>query len=153
MPYSNRSTPSRQPSTPHNDGDEDGEGEEEEGASPNTGPPTASSSPIASRHLHSAKPSTLDLRNRLPPLLQVDERSSLLVNSDPGRSRNYTSEPNTSLPRFSRRNSISGSLRQPMHHRRSGSLGLRLAAAVSSNWRKQDTSLTETKTSMVADDR
>ena len=152
MPYSDRSTPSRQPSTPHDDGDEDAEEEEEE-VSPNTVPPTNTSSPVASRHLHSTKPSTLDLRNRLPPLLQVDERSSLLVNSDPGRSRNYTSEPNTSLPRFSRRNSVSGSLRQPMNHRRSGSLGVRLAAAVTSNWRKQDISLPDTKPSVLADDR
>ena len=153
MPYSDRSTPSRQPSTPHEDGDEDTEAKEDEEVATNTGPATNSSSPIASRHLHSTKPSTLDLRNRLPPLLQVDERSSLLVTSDPGRSRNYTSEPNTSLPRFSRRNSVSGSLRQPMNHRRSGSLGVRLAAAVTANWRKQDTSLPDTKASVFADDR
>ena len=84
--------------------------------------------------------------------IQLDEHSSLLANQD-GGPRNYTSEPNTSRPRFSRRNSVAGSLRQSIHHRRSGSLSARLVSAIGNNWRRQDGDMSVAKTPLFADDR
>ena len=148
MPRSNRSTPSRQPSLAPDEQDE----EDDDQPSPRTGPSQSSNSPTAPRRLHSARPSELDLRNRLPPRLQLDEQSSLLSHPD-GVQRTYISEPNTSIPRFSRRSSIAGSLRQSIHHHRASSLGVRLATAVGANWRRNEGGLSESKASIFNDDR
>jgi chloride channel 3/4/5 len=111
-------------------------------------------SPTATRRLHSARASELDLRSRLPSRTFLDENSSLLANPD-GALQNYTyaSEPNTSMPRFSRRQSVAGSLRQPKNHSRSSSWGVRLAAAVGSNWRRGEAELSESKGSLWTDER
>ena len=155
MPRSSRSTLSRQPSLKRDEDEQEveveGEGEEDE-ASPRTGPSVASTSLTTTRRLHSARTSELDLRNRLPSRLQIDENSSLLGYPDGGL-RNYTSEPNTSMPRFSRRNSAVGSLRQSIHHRRSSSLGVRLVTGASTGWRGGESGLSESKGSIFMDER
>ena len=144
MPRSERSTPSHRLSIATDSQDEDGD---------YTPPRTAhSGSPVIARRLHSARPSDLDLRNRMSLRIQPDEQSSLLANQD-GGPRNYTSEPNTSRPRFSRRNSVAGSLRQSIHHRRSGSLSARLVSAIGTSWRRQEGDMSESKTPLFADDR
>lgn len=112
---------------------------------------TGNTSPTALRWLHSARASDLDLRNRIPSRLIVDEHSGLLAHHD-GASRSYTA-PNTSMPRFSRRQSAAGSLRLAKHHSRSSSWGVRLAAAVGSNWRRNDGGLSESKGSLFTDER
>ena len=109
-------------------------------------------SPLATRRLHSARTSDLDLRSRIPSRLHIDENSSLLAHQD-GASRNYTSEPNTSIPRFSRRHSAAGSFRQPKNHSRSSSWGVRLASAVGSSWRPNEGGLSESKASIFTDER
>ena len=113
---------------------------------------TSPPSPLAGRRLHSARTSELDLRSRLPSRLHIDEHSSLIAFQD-GIARNYTSEPNTSMPKFARHNSGVGSLRQPKNHSRSSSLGVRLASAVSSSWRRNDGGLSESKASIFTDER
>lgn len=110
------------------------------------------SSPVAARRLHSARTSDLDLRARLPGRLQLDEQSSLLVNAD-GLLKRYTSAPNTSLPRFSRRQSASGSIRVPKNHSRSSSWGVRLATALLSERRPTDAGLSESRGSIFTDER
>ncbi|MCJ1316742.1 hypothetical protein MMC15_002063 [Xylographa vitiligo] len=114
---------------------------------------TGHTSPTAIRRLHSARASDLDLRSRIPSRLLIDEQSSLLGHQD-GGPRNYSyTAPNTSMPRFSRRQSAAGSLRQPKNHSRSSSWGVRLAAAVGSNWRRNDSALSESKASLFTDER
>ena len=114
---------------------------------------TGHTSPTAIRRLHSARTSDLDLRNRIPSRLLIDEQSSLLRHQD-GTLRNYShTAPNTSRPRFSRRQSAAGSLRQPKNHSRSNSWGVRLATAVSSKWRGNEGSLSESKGSLFTDER
>ncbi|MCJ1392659.1 hypothetical protein MMC18_005529 [Xylographa bjoerkii] len=114
---------------------------------------TGHTSPTATRRLHSARTSDLDLRSRMPSRLLIDEQSSLLGHQE-GGSRNYSyTAPNTSMPRFSRRQSTAGSLRQLKNHSRSSSWGMRLAAAVGSNWRRNDGGLSESKGSLFTDER
>ena len=109
------------------------------------------SSPVATRRLHSARTSDLDLRSRLPSRLQsTDERSSLLAFGD-GTGRSYTA-PNTARPRFSRTNSQS-SLRLPKHHSRASSWGVRLASALGSGRKFTSTGLEESRASIFMDER
>ena len=129
---------------------------EEEDEGDDIGSPRASAllptSPVAARRLHSARTSELDLRSRLPGRLQPDEHSSLLASPD-GTMRKYTSAPNTSLPRFSRRQSVTGSIWIPKNHSRSSSWGVRLATALGSERRRTDGGLSESKSSLFTDER
>ena len=102
-------------------------------------------SPAATRRLHSARTSDLNLRSRLPSQLTLDERSGLLAFSD-GRSRTYMSAPNTARPRLSGPPSTS-SIRPLKHHSRASSWGVRLASALGSS------GLAESKASMFVDER
>jgi len=145
-PQMPRSATSRHPSLALYEQDDDN------GDDSPTGLSAGTPSPTATRRLHSARASDLDLRNRLPSRLLIDEHSSLLGNSD-GVSYSYTSAPTTSKPRYSRRQSIVGSFRQSKHHSRSSSWGTRLASAVSSNWRRNDGGLSESKPSLFTDER
>ncbi|KAL9598593.1 MAG: hypothetical protein Q9179_003846 [Wetmoreana sp. 5 TL-2023] len=128
------------------DGDED---EDED----TTFPPVAAglatpTSPTATRRLHSARTSDLDLRSRLPSKLQVDEHSNLLAFSD--GNRNYTSAPNTAGPR---RPSRSGSIHIPRHHSRSNSLSDRLVSALGFDRGRGEAGLAESKVSLFTDER
>lgn len=129
----------------------DEEGEEDDDFSTHTSSLTPSS-PVATRRLYSARTSELDLRHRLPSRLQLDEQSSLLAFPD-GLQRSYTSEPNTSRPQFSERQSISGSIRLRRNHSRASSWGVRLATALGSERRPGEAGLTESKASLFIDER
>ena len=105
-------------------------------------------SPTATRRLHSARTSDVDLRRRLPARLPITEQSSLLEFGD-GGTRSYT-EPNTAIPRFSRQPS-QGSLRL-RHHSRASSWGFHLASALGSA-RKLTDGMAESKASIFMDER
>lgn len=105
------------------------------------------SSPAATRRLHSARTSDLDLRSRLPSRLQLDENSNLLAFSD--GVRNYTSAPNTAARIPSR----AGSILIPKHHSRSNSLGVRLANALGLDRNRSESGLAESKVSLFTDER
>ncbi|KAL9632171.1 MAG: hypothetical protein Q9164_005486 [Protoblastenia rupestris] len=105
-------------------------------------------SPSATRRLHSARTSDLDLRSRLPSRMAVDETSSLLSFGH-NRSKSYT-EPNTALPRFSRVAS-QNSLRIPKNHSRASSWGFHLSAALGSGRRFPD--MSDSKASFYIDER
>ena len=141
-----RSTSSLHPSSTLEEEDED-----DGVASPRANVP-APTSPVAIRRLHSARTSELDLRSRMPGRLQIGEQSSLLANAD-GKWRKYTSAPNTSLPRPSRRQSATGSIIVPKNHSRSSSWGLRLATALVSERRPTDAGLSESRGSILTDER
>ncbi|KAL8756647.1 MAG: hypothetical protein Q9184_004430 [Pyrenodesmia sp. 2 TL-2023] len=108
-------------------------------------------SPAATRRLHSARASDLDLRSRLPSRLQLDENSNLLAFAD--GNRNYTSVPNTATRIPSR----AGSILIPKHHHRSGSLGVRLASALGFDQSRRssrgEAGLAESKVSLFTDER
>lgn len=109
------------------------------------------SSPTASRRLHSARTSELDLRSRLPSRLQsYDERSGLLAFGD-GNTRSYTA-PNTARPRFSRQNS-QGSLFLPKHHSRANSWGHRLINSLGSGRKFSAGGMEDSKASIFMDER
>ena len=106
-------------------------------------------SPTATRRLHSARTSELDLRRRMPSKQQsYDERSSLLAD---GNTRSYTA-PNTARPRFSRRSS-QVSLRMPKNHSRASSWGLHLASALGSGRKFTENGMGESKASIFMDER
>ncbi|KAL8968305.1 MAG: hypothetical protein Q9183_002525 [Haloplaca sp. 2 TL-2023] len=105
-------------------------------------------SPAATRRLHSARTSDLDLRSRLPSRLQLDEHSNLLAFSD--GARNYTSAPNTAGHRIPSR---AGSVLIPRHHSRSNSLGVRLASALGFDTGRGESGLAESKVSLFTDER
>ncbi|KAL8876903.1 MAG: hypothetical protein Q9205_002407 [Flavoplaca limonia] len=109
-------------------------------------------SPTATRRLHSARTSDLDLRSRLPSRLpsrlHLDEHSNLLAFSD--GMRNYTSAPNTA---GHRRSSRASSIIVPKHHNRSGSLGVRLATALGFDTGRGEAGLAESKVSLFTDER
>lgn len=109
------------------------------------------SSPTLLRRIRSTRTSDLDLRNRIPSRLPLDEHSSLLSYAD-GDSRNYTSEPITALPPFSRRQSRVSTFRFSKNHSRASSWGARLANAGGFD-RRGDMGLAESKTSLFADER
>ena len=88
----------------------------------------------------------------MPSRLELDEQSSLLTYPD-GYARNYTSAPNTSRPQYSRRQSKAASIRLTRNHSRSSSWGVRLASAVSSNWGRNGTGLSDSKGSLFTDER
>lgn len=134
----------------HEDEEGEGAGEEEEienlfSSHTDIQTPT---SPAAVRRLHSARTSDLDLRSRRPSRLHLDEQSSLLVFPD-GLQRNYSSEPTVSVPGFSRRQSVSGSIRLPRNHSRASSWGFRGAGGTGSDRR----SLAESRTLFPPDER
>ena len=106
-------------------------------------------SPPATRRLHSARTSDVDLRRRLPSRIPLTEQSSLLEFGD-GGTRSYT-EPNTAKPRFSRQPSH-GSFRLPRNHSRANSWGFHLANALGSA-RKLTDGMVESKTSIFMDER
>ncbi|KAL8834832.1 MAG: hypothetical protein Q9170_003574 [Blastenia crenularia] len=127
--------------------------DEEDGEDDNTASTVttglATPTPIATRRLHSARTSDLDLRSRLPSRLQLDEHSNLLA--FPDGIRNYTSAPNTAAARIPSR---TGSMLIPRHHSRSGSLGGRLATALGLDRRRRSESgLAESKVSLFTDER
>lgn len=109
-------------------------------------------SPTATRRIHSARTSDLDLRSRLPSRLpsrlHLDEHSNLLAFSD--GMRNYTSAPNTA---GHRRSSRASSIIVPKHHNRSGSLGVRLASALGFDTGRGEAGLAESKVSLFTDER
>lgn len=113
---------------------------------------TPTTSPTATRRLHSARTSDLDLRSRLPSRLpsrlHLDEQSNLLAFSD--GMRNYTSAPNTA---GHRRLSRASSIALPKHHNRSGSLGVRLATALGLDRARGEAGLAESKVSLFTDER
>lgn len=132
--------------------DEDDEEEEEENIFSSRGSVLTPTSTAAIRRLHSARTSDIDLRNRLPSRLHLDEHSSLLAFTD-GVPQTYTSEPNTSRPQFSRQQSISGSVRNLRNHSRASSWGIRLANAVGIGRRPSVPGLAESKASLFTDER
>jgi len=83
--------------------------------------------------------------------MQLDERSSLLGG---GGSRSYSyTEPNTAVkPRFSRRTSQT-SLKLPKNHSRASSWGFHLSNALGSARRFTDGGMTDSKTSILMDER
>ncbi|KAL8872983.1 MAG: hypothetical protein Q9174_001486 [Haloplaca sp. 1 TL-2023] len=105
-------------------------------------------SPAATRRLHSARTSDLDLRSRIPSRLQLDEHSNLLAFSD--GARNYTSAPNTAGHRIPSR---AGSILIPRHHSRTNSLGVRLASALGFDRGRGESGLAESKVSLFTDER
>ncbi|KAL8804972.1 MAG: hypothetical protein Q9200_005618 [Gallowayella weberi] len=105
-------------------------------------------SPTATRRLHSARTSDIDLRSRLPSKLHIDEHANLLAFSD--GMRNYTSAPNTA---GHRRSSHASSTLLPKHHHRSGSLGVRLATALGFDTTRSEAGLAESKVSLFTDER
>jgi chloride channel 3/4/5 len=119
--------------------------------SSHTSIPTPSSL-AATRRLHSARTSDLDLRSRLPSRLQLDEHSNLLAFPD-GLHRNHVSEPYTLVPEFSRRQSVAGSIRIPRNHSRVSSWGVRGAGATGSDRRSGETGLAESKTLFPPEER
>ena len=127
--------------------------ENEDDSLASTNASLAPCSPTATRRLQSARTSELDLRNRLPSRLLIEEHSSLLANADGVQS--YSSGPATPRGRFSRNQSISGSLRLPKHHSRVGSWGARLATALGSERRPTipEESLEDSKASIWVDER
>ena len=143
-PEMSQSTTSQNPSIVPDEQDEDGSIYSPAGLR------TGNTSPTARRRLHSNRTSDMDLRSRFPSRLLVDEQSSLLGYPD-GASRSYT-VPNTSKPRFSRHQSLVGSLRQPKNHSRSSSFAVRLADAIKSPWRRSD-GMSESKGSLFTDER
>ena len=145
MPRSQHSTLSGHSSDEDRDEDDDH-------PSPLEQRPLTTHSPPSVRRWQSARNSQADLRERMPTRLHIDEQTGLLEDAE-GFSRNYLSEPNTSVPRFTRRNSVAGSLRQSMNHRRSGSLSFRLASAMSPQWARRENGLSESRSSLFADER
>ncbi len=142
-----RSAASQRPSV---DVDEDDEEDEEDNITPQSAKFLSPASPTATRRLHSARTSDLDLRSRLPSRM-LDEHSSLLAFGD-GGSRNYSyTEPNTARPRFSRRSSQI-SLKLPKNHSRASSWGFRLANALGSGRRFTD-NMVDSKASIFIDER
>lgn len=113
---------------------------------------TAPSTPALIRRLHSSRTSDADLRSRLPSRLQLDEHSNLLAFAD-GVHRSYTSEPNTSYPRLSRRQSTAGSIRIPRNHSRASSWGFHLTSATGTDRRPGEAGLAESKASLFTDER
>ena len=110
------------------------------------------SSPAAVRRLHSARPSDWDLRSGRASRLHLDEHSSLLAFPD-GQQRNYASEPTTSIPEFSRRQSVSGSIRIPRNHSRASSWGFRGAGGIGPDRRSGEAGLAESRTLFPPDER
>lgn len=109
-------------------------------------------SPAAIRRLHSARPSDVDLRSRRPSRLHMDEHSSLLAFPE-GLQRNYVSEPNTSIPQFSRHQSSSGSIRIPRNHSRASSWGFRGAGGIGPDRRSSEAGLAESRILFPPDER
>lgn len=109
-------------------------------------------SPAAVRRLHSARPSDVDLRSRRPSRLHMDEHSSLLAFPE-GLQRNYVSEPSTSIPQFSRHQSVSGSIRIPRNHSRASSWGFRGPGGIGSDRRSGEAGLAESRTLFPPDER
>ncbi|KAL9135078.1 MAG: hypothetical protein Q9175_003730 [Cornicularia normoerica] len=108
-------------------------------------------SPTATRRLHSARTSELDLRRRMPSKqCSYDEHSGLLA-FGAGNTGSYTA-PNTGQPRFSRRSS-QGSLRMPKNHSRASSWGFRLASALGSGLKLSENGIGESKASIFMDER
>lgn len=134
------------------EGEEEEEEDEEENVFLSHTNVMSPSSPTMIRRLHSARTSDLDLRNRIPSRLLLDEHASLLSFPD-GISRNYTSEPNTARPQISRRQSGVSSVRHPKHHSRASSWGVHRAATGGSERRPSEAGLAESKTSLFADER
>ncbi|KAL8689931.1 MAG: hypothetical protein Q9218_004509 [Villophora microphyllina] len=128
--------------------EEDGEEDEETTFSPVAAGFATPTSPTATRRLHSARTSDLDLRSRLPSRLQLDENSNLLAFSD--GVRNYTSAPNTAGIRIPSR---AGSILIPKHHSRTNSLGVRLASALGFDKGRSESGLAESKASLFTDER
>lgn len=132
------------------EGEEEEEEEEEEGIEFSTR--TSPLSPfMTTRRLHSTRSSEHDLRSRLPSRLPLDDHSSLLAYPD--GLRKYSSEPNTSKPISSERHSIAGSYRLPRNHSRASSWGVRLANALNSGRRQDETGLAESRASLFTDER
>ena len=131
--------------------EEAGEEESEDLFSSHTSMHTPSS-PAAVRRLHSARTSDLDLRSRRPSRIHLDEHSSLLAYPD-GLQRSYVSEPDNFIPEFSRRQSMSGSLRIPRNHSRASTFGGRGAGAIASDRRSDEAGLAESKTLFPPDER
>lgn len=109
-------------------------------------------SPAAVRRLHSARPSDVDLRSRRTSRLHMDEHSSLLAFPE-GLPRNNVSEPNTSIPHFSRRQSVSGSIRIPRNHSRASSWGFRGAGGTGPDRRSGEAGLAESRILFPPDER
>ena len=109
-------------------------------------------SPAAVRRLRSARPSDGDLRSGRPSRLHLDEHSSLLAYPE-GLQRNYVSEPNTSVPEFSRRHSVSGSIRIPRNHSRASSWGFRGVGGIGPDRRSGEAGLAESRTLFPSDER
>lgn len=151
MPHSNSSQ--HKTRVVNEEGGEEEEEEEREGENDFSSHTSfiVPSSPTLLRRLHSTRTSDLDLRNRIPSRLPLDEHSSLLSYAD-GVSSHYASEPNTALPPFSRRQSRVGTFRFSKNHSRTSSLGARLANAGGFD-RRGEMSLAESKTSLFADER
>lgn len=101
-------------------------------------------SPAAVRRLRSARPSDGDLRSGRPSRLHLDEHSSLLAFPE-GLQRNYVSEPYASIPEFSRRQSVSGSIRIPRNHSRASSWGFREAGGIGPDRRSGEAGLAESR--------
>ncbi|KAI4250457.1 MAG: hypothetical protein L6R40_000055 [Gallowayella cf. fulva] len=108
----------------------------------------ASTSPVATRRLHSARTSDLDLRSRIPSRLHLDEHSNLLA--FPDGTRSYTSAPNTAAHR---RSSRASSILIPKNHSRSGSLAVCLATALGFDRARGEVGLAESKVSLFTDER
>lgn len=140
-----RSVSSQHASQKVNEEEEEDDEEIENLFSSHTSIPTPSS-PAATRRLHSARTSDLDLRSRLPSRLQLDEHSNLLA-------FNHVSESYTFVPEFSRRQSVAGSLRIPRNHSRASSWGVRGAGATGSDRRSGEAGLAESKTLFPPDER
>ncbi|KAL8682288.1 MAG: hypothetical protein Q9186_001657 [Xanthomendoza sp. 1 TL-2023] len=128
--------------------EEDDEEEEDATPTPRTTGLATPTSPTATRRLHSARTSDIDLRSRLPSRLQLDEHSNLLAFSD--GIRNYTSAPNTAAHR---RSSRASSILLPKHHNRAESLGVRLATALGFDRTRSEAGLAESKVSLFTDER
>lgn len=109
-------------------------------------------SPAAVRRLRSARTSDLDLRSRRPSRLHLDEQSSLLAFPD-GLPQNYVSEPTTSVPEYSRRQSVSGSIRLPRNHSRASSWGFRGVGGTAFDRRSGEAGLAESRTLFPPDER
>lgn len=113
---------------------------------------TTPTSPAALRRLRSARPSNADLRSGRPSRLHLDEHSSLLAFPE-GLQRNYVSEPNTSIPEFSRRQSVCGSIRIPRNHSRASSWGFRGPGGIGPDRRFDEAGLPESRTLFPPEER
>lgn len=134
--------------------DKEGEGAEDEieNLFPSLTSIPTPTSPAVVRRLHSARTSDLDLRSGRGSRLHLDEHSSLLAFQE-GLQRNYVSEPNTSIPEFSRHQSVSGSIRIPRNHSRASSWGFRGAGGIGPDRRSGEAGLAESKTLFPPDER